>query len=188
MWAVGAIMAELYNMKPLFQGSSETDQLFKICSVLGTPGGNNWPEGVRLATNLGIRLPQFFPTSLASIIPGASPEAIDLLTELLRFDPAKRPNASQALQHPFFKGEKRNVQTGVVTDSSLRIERPMKIAVDSMMKSDEIDRILVKSVDGSYNAPSTQLSAPILPKIGSYPFDNEVLKQEPIDDIFDGIL
>ncbi|MDR1077320.1 MAG: protein kinase, partial [Propionibacteriaceae bacterium] len=27
IWAVGAIMAELYTLKPLFQGSSETDQL-----------------------------------------------------------------------------------------------------------------------------------------------------------------
>lgn len=37
LWAVGCIMAELYTFRPLFPGSSEVDQLFKICSVLGTP-------------------------------------------------------------------------------------------------------------------------------------------------------
>ena len=30
-------MAELYTLRPLFPGSSEIDQLFKICGVLGTP-------------------------------------------------------------------------------------------------------------------------------------------------------
>lgn len=37
LWAIGCIMAELYTFRPLFPGSSEVDQLFKICSVLGTP-------------------------------------------------------------------------------------------------------------------------------------------------------
>lgn len=37
MWAMGCILAELYTFRPLFPGSSEVDQLFKICSVLGTP-------------------------------------------------------------------------------------------------------------------------------------------------------
>ena len=37
MWAIGCIMAELYTLRPLFPGSSEIDEIFKICSVLGTP-------------------------------------------------------------------------------------------------------------------------------------------------------
>lgn len=37
LWAVGCILAELYTFRPLYPGSSEVDQLFKICSVLGTP-------------------------------------------------------------------------------------------------------------------------------------------------------
>lgn len=37
LWAMGCIMAELYTFRPLFPGSSEVDQLYKICSVLGTP-------------------------------------------------------------------------------------------------------------------------------------------------------
>jgi len=30
-------MAELYTLQPLFPGNNEIDQIFKICSVLGTP-------------------------------------------------------------------------------------------------------------------------------------------------------
>ena len=37
IWAVGCIMAEVYTYRPLFPGSSEIDEIFKICSVLGTP-------------------------------------------------------------------------------------------------------------------------------------------------------
>lgn len=37
IWAVGCIMAELYTLRPLFPGSSEVDEIFKICAVLGTP-------------------------------------------------------------------------------------------------------------------------------------------------------
>lgn len=37
MFAVGAIMAELYTLRPLFPGSSEADEIYKICSVMGTP-------------------------------------------------------------------------------------------------------------------------------------------------------
>lgn len=34
---VGCIAAELYTLRPLFAGSSEIDQMFKICAVMGTP-------------------------------------------------------------------------------------------------------------------------------------------------------
>uniref|UniRef100_A0A6B0VD16 non-specific serine/threonine protein kinase n=1 Tax=Ixodes ricinus TaxID=34613 RepID=A0A6B0VD16_IXORI len=37
LWAVGCILAELYSLQPLFPGRSEVDQIFRICSVLGTP-------------------------------------------------------------------------------------------------------------------------------------------------------
>ncbi len=41
IFALGCIIAEMYLMKPLFQGNSEMDQISKITSVLGTP--KNWP-------------------------------------------------------------------------------------------------------------------------------------------------
>jgi len=64
LWACGGIMAELYNLRPLFPGASESDQLYKICSVLGTPTQAQWPEGLKLAAKIGFRFPQFVPTSL----------------------------------------------------------------------------------------------------------------------------
>lgn len=37
VWAIGCIMSELYTLQPLFPGRSEIDQIFRCCSVLGTP-------------------------------------------------------------------------------------------------------------------------------------------------------
>ena len=37
IFACGAIMAELYLMRPLFPGNNETDQIYKTCAVLGSP-------------------------------------------------------------------------------------------------------------------------------------------------------
>lgn len=102
-WAMGCIMAELFTLRPLFPGSSEGDQLYKICSVLGSPTHSTWPEGMKLAAQMNYRFPQFVPTSLSQLIPHASPEAIQLMTDMLKFDPNQRPTSSQALQYPFFQ-------------------------------------------------------------------------------------
>ena len=84
VWAVGCIMAELYTFRPLFPGNSEIDEIFKICSVLGTPDAREWPEGFKLAAGMNFKFPQFSATPLATLIPNASKEAIALMTDMLR--------------------------------------------------------------------------------------------------------
>ncbi|KAM6176831.1 serine/threonine-protein kinase MAK isoform 2-T2 [Erethizon dorsatum] len=103
VWAVGSIMAELYTLRPLFPGTSEVDEIFKICQVLGTPKKSDWPEGYQLASSMNFRFPQCVPVNLKTLIPNASSEAIHLMTEMLNWDPKKRPTASQALKHPYFQ-------------------------------------------------------------------------------------
>lgn len=73
-------MAELFTLRPLFPGSSEADQIYKICSVLGSPTMRTWPDGIKLAAAMNFRFPQFVPTPLSTLIPNASPEAIQLMT------------------------------------------------------------------------------------------------------------
>lgn len=103
MWAMGAIMAELFTLQPLFPGSSEVDEIYKICSVIGTPDHQTWSEGLRLAASMNYKFPQFKSTDLSVLIPTASEEAIDLMTSLLSWDPVRRPTASESLRHPFFQ-------------------------------------------------------------------------------------
>eukprot|EP00252_Welwitschia_mirabilis_P004420 TRINITY_DN14773_c0_g1_i3.p1 TRINITY_DN14773_c0_g1~~TRINITY_DN14773_c0_g1_i3.p1 ORF type:complete len:439 (+),score=76.46 TRINITY_DN14773_c0_g1_i3:68-1384(+) len=102
MWAVGAILAELFTLQPLFPGESELDEVHKICGVLGTPNYDTWPEGLHLAAMRNFNFPEFLPANLSALIPNASPEAIDLITRLCSWDPYKRPTAEEALCHSFF--------------------------------------------------------------------------------------
>jgi len=102
MFAMGCIMAECYSLRPLFPGSSETDEIYKICSVMGTPNHTTWPEGMKLAAAMNFKFPQFSTTPLSQLIPHASPEAIKLMTSMCAWDPAQRPTAAQALASPYF--------------------------------------------------------------------------------------
>ncbi|KAM4029513.1 serine/threonine-protein kinase MAK isoform 2-T2 [Anomaloglossus baeobatrachus] len=103
IWAVGSIMAELYTLRPLFPGTSEVDEIFKICQVLGTPKKSDWSEGYQLAAAMNFRFPQCVPINLKTLIPNASEEALIIMRDMLQWDPKKRPTAIQALRYPYFQ-------------------------------------------------------------------------------------
>ncbi|GLT28148.1 hypothetical protein SLA2020_031010 [Shorea laevis] len=102
MWAVGAILAELFTSTPIFPGESEIDQLYKICCVLGAPDWHSFPEATNISRLVNVPYSEILPANLSDIIPNASYRAIDLITRLCSWDPLRRPTADQALQHPFF--------------------------------------------------------------------------------------
>ncbi|MCO5572347.1 hypothetical protein L7F22_026100 [Adiantum nelumboides] len=103
MWAMGAIMAELFSLRPLFPGESELDEIFKICTVIGSPSYQTWPQGMDLAASMNIQFPKVFRGDLSALIPNASMDAINLILALCSWDPEKRPSAARVLHHPFFK-------------------------------------------------------------------------------------
>lgn len=43
LWAVGCIYGELASLRPLFPGSSDVNQLFRIVQFLGPPTPERWP-------------------------------------------------------------------------------------------------------------------------------------------------
>lgn len=103
LWACGCIMAELYLQTPLFPGSSEADQMCRICKVLGTPTKENWPDGMTMVAQMQFKFPKCAPVPWSHVLPpSASKAAIQLIQELLQYDPSRRLTASQALQHRFF--------------------------------------------------------------------------------------
>lgn len=104
IWAMGTIMAEMYTLRPLFPGTNEPDQLFKICSVLGTP--TNWKAGDKFAQKMNFRFPSFQKTPLRELIPEASREGIGVMDAMLTYDPESRPSSRAALALPYFKNVK----------------------------------------------------------------------------------
>ena len=109
IWAVGCIMAEMYlHPKPLFYGQNEKEVLNKICSILGTPTHDTWAKGIQQSNLIGIKLPNNSGTDLAKIIPNASPKAIEVMKQMLQWDPNKRPTAINLLNNPFFSNDESN--------------------------------------------------------------------------------
>ncbi|CAB3410532.1 unnamed protein product [Caenorhabditis bovis] len=107
IWALGCIMAELYMLRPLFPGTSEMDQLFKIISILGTPTKYEWPEGYQLASAMNFRFQQVVATPMEQVVNTISKEGMKLMMDMMLWNPEKRPNANQSLRYKYFQvGEK----------------------------------------------------------------------------------
>ncbi|CCW61029.1 unnamed protein product [Phytomonas sp. EM1] len=102
IWAAGCIMAELITTRPLFPGSNEVDQLFKIMDVLGSPSEKTWPDGIVLAKKIRYMFPCMQGRGLVKALPKHSPaQIIDLISCMLTYDPKNRFTAEQCLQHSY---------------------------------------------------------------------------------------
>ncbi|CAN6620676.1 cyclin-dependent kinase 1 [Trichomonascus vanleenenianus] len=116
MWSIGCIFAEMVTRKPLFPGDSEIDEIFKIFRLLGTPNDDTWP-GVTSLPDFKTTFPKWTRQSLQTAVPGLDDDGIDLLEQLLAYDPAMRISAKRAIQHPYFEGA--NSDRGVSVESSV---------------------------------------------------------------------
>jgi len=194
IFALGAIMAELYLLRPLFPGSNEHDQMVKVCSILGTPTSAQWPDGHRLAAKIGFAFPTFSPVPLQKVIPNAPSDAIDLMTQMMRFDPQKRPTASECLEHPFFfdVGIKSPEKYESHPDSGMKKSRkdfsklgsisnmPRELSLESPSRKTPIRERPEKDTNSSpYQPFFPKVAAPILPPVKASPFENKRNSENP---------
>lgn len=100
IWAVGCIFAEMYKGGPLFKTVNALEQIHAIFQLLGTPNENVWPGVTRL--QYWHEFPQWRPASLAEEVPNMDPVALNLLSQMLEYDPDKRISAKRAMYHSYF--------------------------------------------------------------------------------------
>eukprot|EP00759_Apiculatamorpha_spiralis_P012253 PhF_6_TR19285/c0_g1_i1/m.28351/K02206/CDK2; cyclin-dependent kinase 2 len=101
MWSVGCIFAELSRRKVLFRGDSEIGQLYEVFQVLGTPSETMW-TGVSSLPDFKDAFPRWAKTPMERIVPTMEPHGMNLLDQMLRYEPADRITAKAALLHPYF--------------------------------------------------------------------------------------
>jgi cyclin-dependent kinase len=101
IWSIGCIFAEMVNRKPIFAGDSEIDQIFRIFRILGTPNDDVWPD-VTYLPDFKPTFPKWSRKDLQQSVPPLDAAGVDLLEQMLVYDPAGRISAKRALLHEYF--------------------------------------------------------------------------------------
>lgn len=127
LWSFGCMLASMiFKKEPFFHGHDNYDQLVRVAKVLGTDELYAYLDKYRIELDprfhdiLGRhsrkRWERFVHNENQHLV---SPEALDLLDKLLRYDHQERLTAKEAMEHPYFypvvreaaKVSERNPQT-----------------------------------------------------------------------------
>lgn len=102
MWSMGCILGELLIGKPVFPGTSTLNQIDRVLEVIGRPSQEDIDSiDCPLAQTMLESLPPTKAKKFRDVFPNASDDALDLLRQMLQFNPSRRPTAEQALKHPY---------------------------------------------------------------------------------------
>lgn len=102
MWSVGCIFAELLIRKPLLPGTDPKHQLELIFNLLGTPSQEDIDSIPNpLSRSKVSRATKRSGKPFEMLFRNCNPLAIDLLKQMLVFNPDKRITVEQALDHPY---------------------------------------------------------------------------------------
>ena len=129
IWSVGCILAELVTTNQdeariLFHGDNELQHMRQISAVIGKPS----PEYIATIESDSARgfVDTFILESarrkLADLpyFEGVDAVAIDLLEQIFVYEPENRISATEALQHPFFRGrhDRKDVPEAEISDGA----------------------------------------------------------------------
>eukprot|EP01107_Rhizomastix_libera_P016101 TRINITY_DN6508_c0_g1_i1.p1 TRINITY_DN6508_c0_g1~~TRINITY_DN6508_c0_g1_i1.p1 ORF type:complete len:425 (-),score=120.88 TRINITY_DN6508_c0_g1_i1:65-1339(-) len=103
IWGIGCVWFEILALFPLFPGTNELDQIQRIHNIMGTPPRALLDKFRKHSVHMNVNFPEKEGTGIARLIPHASPEALDLISRLLTYNPDERISARTALQHPYFR-------------------------------------------------------------------------------------
>ena len=151
-WAVGMVFAELMLRKPFCPGSSDIDQLTKIYHVLGTPTEEEWegcaalPDWMSFPRKEKMDLRKIFGVEVGGKsgpggkLSSANAEAIDLLEQLLKYDPEKRISCQEALKHAYFNTAPAPTEISKLPKRKATTTEEKKISDDKADGEDEAKR------------------------------------------------
>lgn len=105
-WALGCIFGEMATGRPMFNGDSEIDTLFRIFRLLGTPTEEVWPGVGQLPHFHNKIFPSWEDSELMEVRrqgPALGEVGANLLRLCLSYNPDGRPTMRRLTQHDFFE-------------------------------------------------------------------------------------
>jgi len=102
IWAIGTLLAEMYLSKPLFEANSDQELFYQCCQIMGTPSKSIWLQGYEKLEKLNIQPKNEEKKNIFDVIPNITESAADLLMKILVWDPKRRLNITEILEHPYF--------------------------------------------------------------------------------------
>eukprot|EP00438_Fugacium_kawagutii_P011252 Skav216080 [mRNA] locus=scaffold750:45240:46082:- [translate_table: standard] len=110
MWSTGCILGEMLTRRPVFEGKDSLDQVRKIIGVLGCqavedlawiPTSSSAHKFVQMCNKSAPRIDEGLRNLTKRSGTPTNPLAVDMLLNMLRFDPSKRLGVEDALEHGF---------------------------------------------------------------------------------------
>jgi len=125
MWALGCVIGEMHGEAPLIPGTSTIDMLSWITEMLGKPLMSDLiaMEAPYATFSFDTAPPGPAHHGFEVIYPTESPELHDYLRLLMQYNPEKRLNATEALQHPYI-GSFHNPDSEPVFGRRLQLSLP----------------------------------------------------------------
>lgn len=124
MWSAGCIFAEMITGSPLLDGTSELEQIDKMCTLLGSPTKATWPGFDKLPHAQELVFPYQPRNTVRTQIKTLTDHAFDLLCKLLTYDPVRRITAEAAVEHPYFTEEPLPAEIGALPDLDIVAASP----------------------------------------------------------------
>lgn len=100
IWSLGCIFAEMMMLRPMFQGDSEIDQLYRIFRQFGTPDETMW-KNINQLPDFKDTFPKWERQGLPNRIYSDN-DAIELFQMMTKYDPDQRISAKDAIAHRYF--------------------------------------------------------------------------------------
>merc|ERR1711871_411732 len=110
LWSLGCMLAVMvFRKEPFFHGHDNFDQLAKIARVLGTEELNSYLDKYNITLDPDYQSiigrhtrkpwPKFVTNENTHLV---TPEAIEFIDALLRYDHNERPTAVEAMEYAYF--------------------------------------------------------------------------------------
>ena len=156
IWGIGCVFYELASLQPLFPGANELDQIEKIHGVMGTPskhlltaiqqrGGAATPN-IKFSERKGSGYRHMLPKSVVS------DDMVDLIDQMLIYNPDKRITARQALNHRYFDAMRSKEKSGSKEKEEKKEkekEKAVKGVEEERKEAESITTAMTKAIKGS---------------------------------------